>query len=284
MISRALRALAAAGLAVLALGLGSCATAPTDDAVVSTPAVVQTAVTVATPAGSADAWLFAPQGEGEWPAVLVWSDLAGLRPAIADIGRRLAGEGYVVLVPNMFYRTVAMNGSSPPAPLTPEDSRERSGAWLDAIGDEGGEADAKAYLAFLDSRPEVDTSRKAGVIGLQYGSPYAFRSAFALPERIGAVAVLHPIRIATARGNSPHLFVGRSKAAYYVALAGPDDEREPADKADLRKAFADAGLSGTVEVLPAGNGFAMSDLAAYDPVSFEAAWAQAMALFDEHLR
>ena len=271
-------------LAVLSLGVGSCATMPPDPSSASTSEVSQSAVTIATPAGVTDALLFTPQGTGKWPAVLVWSDLGGLRPAIADIGRRLAGEGYVVLVPNMFYRTVAMNGSSPPAPLTPEESRERSGAWLDAIGDEGGEADAKAYLAFLDSRPEVDTSRKAGVIGLQYGSPYAFRSAFALPERIGAVAVLHPIRIATARGNSPHLFVGRSKAAYYVALAGPDDEREPADKEDLRKAFADAGLRGTVEVLPAGNGFAMSDLAAYDPVSLEAAWTQAMALFDEHLR
>ena len=271
-------------LAVLSLGVGSCATMPPDPSSASTSEVSQSAVTIATPAGVTDALLFTPQGTGKWPAVLVWSDLGGLRPAIADIGRRLAGEGYVVLVPNMFYRTVAMNGRSPPAPLTPEESRERSGAWLDAIGDEGGEADAKAYLAFLDSRPEVDTSRKAGVIGLQYGSPYAFRSAFALPERIGAVAVLHPIRIATARGNSPHLFVGRSKAAYYVALAGPDDEREPADKEDLRKAFADAGLRGTVEVLPAGNGFAMSDLAAYDPVSLEAAWTQAMALFDEHLR
>ena len=155
---------------------------------------------------------------------------------------------------------------------------------MDAIGDEGGEADAKAYLAFLDSRPEVDTARKAGVLGLQYGSPYAFHTAFALPERIGAVAVLHPIRIATARDNSPHLSVGRSRAAYYGALAGPDDAREPADKDDLRTAFAGAGLSGAVEVLPAANGFAVSDTAAHDPASSEAAWTHAMTLFREHLR
>lgn len=283
MISPALRALAAAGLTVLALGLGSCATAPTDDAVVSTPAVVQTAVTVATTAGSADAWLFAPQGKGKWPAVLVWTDLTGLRPAFADIGRRLAAEGYVVLMPNMFYRNARIDGNSAPAPLTPEQSRERSSAWMDAIGDEGGEADAMAYLAFLDSRPEVDRARKAGVLGFQYGSPYAFHTAFALPERIGAVAVLHPIRIATARENSPHLSVSRSKAAYYVALAGPDDAREPADKDDLRQAFATAGLAGTVEVLPGGNGFAVGDTASYDAASAEAAWAQATRLFREHL-
>ena len=279
-----IRPVIASALAVLALGLGSCATAPADGPAASSRAVAQTAVTVTTSAGTADALLFTPQGSGKWPAVLVWSDLAGLRPAVADIGRRLAGEGYVVLMPNMFYRTARIDGSSAPAPLTPEQSRERSSAWMDAIGDEGGEADAKAYLAFLDSRPEVDTARKAGVLGLQYGSPYAFHTAFALPERIGAVAVLHPIRIATARDNSPHLSVGRSRAAYYVALAGPDDAREPADKDDLRTAFAGAGLSGAVEVLPAANGFAVSDTVAHDPASSEAAWTHAMTLFREHLR
>ena len=251
----------AACLAVLSLGVGSCTTMPPDPSSAPAPEVLQSAVTVATPAGAADALLFTPQGSGKWPAVLVWSDLAGLRPAFADIGRRLAAQGYAVLMPNMFYRNARIDGSNAPAPLTPEQSRERSSAWMDAIGDEGGEADAKAYLAFLDSRPEVDTARKAGVLGFQYGSPYAFHTAFAVPERIGAVAVIHPIRIATARENSPHLSVGRSKAAYYVALAGPDDEREPADKDDLRHAFSQAGLAGTVEVLPGGNGFAVSDTA-----------------------
>ena len=274
----------AASLAILSLGLGSCTTTPPDPASAATPEVSQSAVTVATPAGAAHGLLFTPQGTGKWPAVLVWSDLAGLRPAFADIGRSLAAQGYVVLMPNMFYRNARIDGSSTPAPLTPEQSRERSSAWMDAIGDEGGEADAKAYLAFLDSRPEVDTARKAGVLGFQYGSPYAFHTAFAVPERIGAVAAIHPIRIATARENSPHLSVARSKAAYYVALSGPDDEREPADKDDLRQAFAQAGLAGTVEVLPGGNGFAVSDTANYDAAWAEAAWAQAIRLFREHLR
>lgn len=284
MTRRTIGAFAAAAMtATLAPGLASCATTPT-----VTPAAVdavsQSTVTVTTPAGPAEALLFVPQGAGKWPAVVVWSDLAGLRPAFADIGRRLAAEGYAVLVPNMFFRSARIDGSVAQAPLTPEQSRERSTAWTDAIGDEGGEADARAYLAFLDSRPEVDVTRKAGVLGYQYGSPYAFHAAFALPERIGAVAVLHPMRIATARDNSPHLFVGRSQAAYYVALATPDDVREPGDKDDLRKAFAGAGLAATVEVLPGSNGFAVGDLPTADAASAEAAWKQVTALFRERLR
>lgn len=284
MIRRAIRPFAAAATAALALPLASCATTPVDAAATAAPEVSQSTVTVATPAGTADALLFVPLGAGRHPAVLVWTDLAGLRPAFAEIGRRLAAEGYVVLMPNAFYRSARIDGSAAPAPLTPEQSRERSTAWMDAIGDEGGEADAKAYLAFLDARPEVDTARKAAVLGYQYGAPYAFHTAFALPERVGAVAVLHPMRIATARENSPHLSVGRSQAAYYVALAQPDDAREPGDKDDLRNAFAGAGLAGAVEVLPGGNGFAVGDLAAYDAASAEAAWNRVTALFRERLR
>jgi carboxymethylenebutenolidase len=281
---RQTRPFATACVVALALLAAGCATTSDSTSATAPVAVSQSAVTVATPAGTADALLFAPQGEGKWPAVLLLSDLTGLRPAFAEIGRRLAADGYVVLVPNTFYRSARIDGSAAATPLTPEQSRERSSAWMHAIGDEGGEADARAYLAFLDSRPEVDTARRAGVLGYQYGSPYAFHAAFALPERVGAVAVVHPIRIATARPNSPHLFVGRSKAAYYVALARPDDEREPGDKDDLRKAFAEAGLAGTVEVLPGSNGFAVSDLAAYDAASAEAAWKQVTTLFRERLR
>lgn len=276
--------LAAACAGALGLLATACATTSDSPPAATSATVSQSAVTIATPAGPADALLFTPQGRGKWPAVLVWSDLTGLRPAFADIGRRLAAEGYVVLVPNIFFRNARLDGLTATAPLTPEQSRERSSAWMDAIGDQGAEADARAYQAFLDSRPEVDTTRKAGVLGYQYGAPYAFRTAFAVPERIGAVAVLHPMRIATPRENSPHLFVSRSRAAYYVALARPDDEREPGDKEDLRNVLAHAQLPTTITVLPGANGFAISDHPAFDGPSAEATWDQVTALFRARLR
>jgi carboxymethylenebutenolidase len=99
-----------------------------------------------------------------------------------------------------------------------------------------------------------------------------------MPERFGAVAVYHPFGIATSRPNSPHLFVGETHAAYYVALAKPDDEREPEDKDDLRAAFAEAGLEGAVEVLPGNHGFAAADNPNYDEASASQSWSAMLEL------
>jgi len=281
-MARKLSRLALAG--ALLSPLASCESTPPQSASAGAAAVAQTAVNIQMPAGTAEGLLFTPQGRRQWPAVLVWTDLVGLRPAYADLGRKLAAEGYVVLVPDEFYRSARVEGRTSPAPLTPEQSRERATKWTAAISDEASEADAKAYFAYLDALPQVDKTRKAGTIGYQYGAPYAFHTAFAMPDRIGAVAVLHPFRIATTRPNSPHLFVNRSKAAYYVALATVDDAREPDDKTDLRGAFAKAGLNGTVEVLPGNNGFAVADLPAYDAASEAAGWSRIVALFHDRLR
>lgn len=267
----------AAALAAFALmtPLAGCTTVPAATAPLG---VSQEGVTIAARDGIADALLFTPQGSGKWPAVIVWTDGTGLRPAFADIGRKLAAEGFVVLVPNMFYRSAKLDGTIYNGSLTPDQQRERTTLWTGAISDDAVEADARAYMTFLDGRLQVDRTRKAGTIGFQYGAPYAFHTAFALPDRVGAVAVLHPFRIATTRDNSPHLFVNRSRAAYFVAIAEPDDAREPGDKDDLRKAFADAELEATVEVLPAKSGFAVPDQENYDTAAADFAWARVVAL------
>jgi carboxymethylenebutenolidase len=133
-------------------------------------------------------------------------------------------------------------------------------------------------MSYLDGLPQVDRTKKAGTVGFDIGAAYGFIAARALPDRIGAVAAIHPLAIATARPNSPHLFVNRSKAAYYVAFAKNDDEREPGDKTDVTKAFGDAGLMGTVVVLPGDHGFGLADNAAYDAASSEKAWSATLAL------
>jgi carboxymethylenebutenolidase len=274
-----------AGLGAAALAVAGCATlAPVDTASASASAVDQTSVSIDMPDGTADALLFEPRARGKYPAVLLWSDVGGLRPAFADIGRKLASEGYVVLAPNMFYRSARITGAETPPPLTREQARERTTKWMGAISDTAIEQDAKAYLAYLDGRPKVDKRRKAGTLAYDYGSPYAFHTAMAMPERISAVAALYPVRIATARPNSPHLFVDRSKAAYFIAIAKPDDDREPGDKEDLRKAFADAGLPATVTVYPVGHGFGVSDQTAYDATATQQTWAAVTELFRSTLK
>jgi carboxymethylenebutenolidase len=268
---------------VTGLCAGLCAAALLFTAGCSGGGVTQEHVTITTPDGVADALLFTPPGDAPAPAVLVWPDIGGLRPAFGAIGRRLAGEGYVVLVPNAFYRSAALDGSTDPGPLDRDALRERFTEWRAAADDAAIIRDTKAYMVFLDARPEVDTQAKAGLVGYDVGGAHAFVAARALPQRFGAVAVYHPLGIATARPNSPHLFVGKTMAAYYVALARPDDAREPGDKDDLKAAFANAGLDATVEVLAGGHGFAVPDNPAYDETSAKTSWAAALALLHKAL-
>lgn len=263
----------ASGAASLAL-LG-CAPRPRSTGVIE---IVEESVTIPTPDGVAQAVSLYP-ASGTWPAVLLWPDIRGLRPAFADLGRKLALAGYAVLVPNAFYRSAALDGSTSPGELTPEQTRERLDAWRAAASDDGIARDTQAYMAWLDGQPNTDARRKAGSLGYNVGGAHAFRAAAAVPDRFGAVASVHGLGVATARPNSPHLLVGRTHAAYFVAMAKPDDEREPGDKDDLAKAFADAGLQGRVEVYPANHGFAVPDDKAWDQAAADLAWAEILKVF-----
>lgn len=236
-------------------------------------------VTVTTTDGTADALLFTP-AKTKAPGVILFSDLGGLRPAIADLGRKLAGEGYVVLAPNAFYRSAALDGMT--ATTVPYPARNKE--WRGAATDEAIVKDSKAYVAYLDSLPQVDKGAKVGVIGYDIGAAYAFIAARAVPQRIGAVAAIHPLAVATAHANSPHLFVNQSQASYYVIMGKNAFAREPGDKTDLEKAFADAGLKGTVVVAAGNHGFGVSDNPAYDPASADQAWAATLALLRSSLK
>lgn len=266
---------AAALLASLALCLFACASLP--------PAIVTAAerpVKVATAEGTADAILLVPATRRKAPGVILWGDLAGLRPATVALGRKLAAEGFVVLVPNAFYRSVALNGTT----ASTLDQPTRNKEWRGTANDGAIMSDAKAYLAYLDQTELVDPATKVGVVGYEIGAVHAFLTARAAPGRIGAVSAIHPLAVATARPNSPHLFVGQSQAAYYVAFGKDADDREPGDKVDLRKAFADAGLQATVEVLAGNNGFGLSDSPAYDAASSEHSSAATIALLRRSLK
>lgn len=230
-------------------------------------------VTISTPDGSADALLFAPQ-TGRAPAVILWADIGGLRPAIADLGRKLAKEGYVVLAPNAFYRSVRLDGTA----VSNVDGRTRFVEWRGAATDRAIASDGRAYVAFLDAQPGVDRSARIGAVGYDIGAAYSFILARSVPGRVGAVSAIHPSAVATTRDNSPHLFVGQSKAAYYVALAADDDAREPEDKDLLRDEFEKAGLTASVEVLAGNHGFGLPDHDAHETVSAEQGWRQTISL------
>lgn len=245
--------------------------------------VVEQDVTVATPDGAADAALFHPRGKGPWPAVLVWPDIMGLRPVFRDLGKRLAAQGHIVLVPNPFYRSKRAPVVDGAFDFNKPEDRAKVMGLRQAMTDDGIDRDATAYMAFLDTRPQTDRARKAGVQGYCMGGPLAFRTAAMAPDRIGAVGSFHGGGLVTDAPSSPHLLIPRTRAAYLVAIARNDDARQPDAKDTLRKAFADAGRPATVEVYPADHGWCVPGSAVYDQAAAERAWGALSMLYKTNL-
>ena len=260
------------------IALAGCATAPSGPV-----GVAERDVTVTTPDGQADAALFHPDAKGEWPAVLMWPDIMGLRPAFREMGRRLAAEGYVVLVPNPFYRSAKAPVIGPEFDFSDAEGRKRLFGYRQAMSNEGIDSDAKAYLAFLDEQPQTATDQRAGVQGYCMGGPLTFRTAAALPDRIGAAASFHGGGLVTDEPTSPHLLIPQTEAAFLVCIAQNDDAKAPKDKETLREAFAAADKPATVEVYPADHGWCVPGSSVYDMAAAERAWSELLNLYRTHL-
>ena len=256
-------------------GLGSAAHAQAN--------VTEKDVDVKTADGVADAALFYPSGKGTWPAVLIWTDIAGLRPAFRDMGRRLAAQGYVVLVPNPFYRSVKGVVATPGFDFSKPEDRARVMGYRGAMTNDGIDKDAAAYLAFLDAQPQTNKKKKAGVQGYCMGGPLSFRTAAAVPGRIGAVGSFHGGGLTTKDPTSPHLLIPKTKASYLVAVAQNDDKNQPDSKDILKKAFADAKRPATVEVYPANHGWCVKGSQVYDEAAAEKACAELTKLYKANL-
>lgn len=245
--------------------------------------VVEKDVEVKTADGMADAALFYPEAKGKHPAVLIWTDIAGLRPVFRQMGRRLAAQGYVVLVPNPFYRSargvVAGEGFNFANPA----DRARVFGYRGAMTNAGIDNDARAYLAFLDAQPQTDRKKKAGVQGYCMGGPLSFRTAGAVPDRIGAVASFHGGGLVLPTAESPHLLIAKTKAAYLIAAAQDDHAKQPDVNDTLKAAFAAAGRPAAVEVYPANHGWCVKGSAVYDEASAERAWAELSKLYKANL-
>jgi len=246
-------------------------------------AVTEKDVTVKTADGTADAALFYPNGKGPWPAVLVWPDILGLRPVFREMGKRLAAQGYVVLVPNPFYRSKKAPVVEGTFDFGKPENRAIVMGYRQAMTDTGIDSDATAYLAFLDAQPQTDKRKRAGVQGYCMGGPLSFRTAAAVPNRIGAVGSFHGAGLVTPQPSSPHLLIPKTKAAYLVAIAKNDDAREPESKNALKAAFSAAKRPATVEVYPADHGWCVPGSQVYDQAAAEKAWAELTKLYKTSL-
>jgi len=268
-------------------GFGALAGAASLAALLPAPANAKSVkgrdVTVTTPDGSADAYFVAPDS-GRHPAVLVWPDIMGLRPAFRQMADRLAQSGYAVLTVNQFYRAskapFVAEGESFDQPAV----RERIMPWRAALTADATVSDAKAFVAFIDAQPEVDTKRGLGTTGYCMGGPMTMRTAAAIPARVRAGASFHGGGLATDQPDSPHLLVPQMKAQYLFAVAENDDQRNPQEKDKVREAFAAAKLPAEIEVYPGTlHGWCPPDSRAYNQPQAERAWARLLHLFQTAL-
>jgi len=245
--------------------------------------VVEKDVMVPTADGSADAALFHPAGKGSWPAVLMWPDILGLRPVFRDMGRRLAGAGYAVLVPNPFYRTRRAPIVTGPFDFNDPKQLQPVLALKTTLTDAAVDRDAAAFISFLDKQKQVNTRKAAGVQGYCFSGPFAFRTAAVRSGRIRAVATFHGGGLVTKDANSPHLLIPKTKASFVVAIARNDDQKQPDAKDTLKAAFAAAKRAATVEVYPADHGWCVPGSQPYDQASAERAWAELLRLYRANL-
>src|SRR6266436_6493977 len=242
-------------------------------------AVTESEVNVTTPDGAADCY-FAHPASGTAAGVLVWPDIFGLRPAFRQMGKRLAESGYSVLVVNPFYRVkkapTADAGAATPIPQL----RPLAGG----LNETTQMTDAKAFIGWLDRQPSVAKNRKIGTQGYCMGGPIAFRTAAAVPDRVGAVGSFHGGGLVTDSPNSPHLQAAKTKAQFLIAIAENDDKRSPNDKTVLKETFAKVNLPAEIEVYTgAAHGWCPPDSGVYNEPQAEKAWSRLLALYGKAL-
>ncbi|HUH93864.1 MAG TPA: dienelactone hydrolase family protein [Casimicrobiaceae bacterium] len=261
--------------------------AATGQSFAATLGVVESDVTVKTPDGTCDAAFIHP-ASGAYPGVIIWPDAAGLRPSMRDMAKRLAVEGYSVLVPNPFYRVSRSPQFTTAANLDfkDQDLLAKIGSLMSSIQAAGAaEKDAVAYVAFLDAQRPVDRTKKIGTQGYCMGGALVVRTAATVPERIGAGASFHGGGLVTDKPDSPHLLAPKIKARMYFGVAANDDQRQPDAKEKLRESFSKAGVPVEVEVYPAKHGWCVPDMPVedgaplYGKAQAERAWSKLVALY-----
>ena len=243
--------------------------------------------------GTLDAYVFhpaafapgasAPKHTGPWPAVVMYMDAFGIRPALGDMAERLASHGYVVALPNLYHRT-------PFAPFEPKQvavegpERARFKGMVASINGPMVMRDTAALLAHLDTLPTVKQS-SMGALGYCMGGGYALAAAGTFPDRMAVAASFHGGALATEKPDSPHLLAPKMRARVYVGAAGIDPTFPDEQRQRLQTALDAAGVSYVIDTYEnARHGFAVNGHLVYDKEASERHWERLLRLLQDTLQ
>lgn len=242
-------------------------------------------IVIQTADGDCRTWVFtADGGAGPWPAVIFYMDGFGIRPGLFEMGQRLADAGFVVLLPDLFYRAGSYEPLDVKAVFASGDVRAALGPLMSSTDNLRASQDTAAFLDYLDSRGDV-AGRKIGTTGYCMGGGISLTAAATHPDRIAAAASFHGGSLATDSELSPHRLAGNITARVYVAAADNDGSYPPEMAARLCEALMASSVDHRHDLyVGAAHGWTMSDFPVYDHAAAERHWTELIGLFDDRLR
>jgi carboxymethylenebutenolidase len=240
-------------------------------------------IEIATASGTCPSHVYRPASGGPWPAVLVFMDGLGIRPAMLELGERLSTYGYFVLLPDLFYRSGPYEPMDAQRVFTdPEKRKVLMEKFIAHATPANIMSDTRAFLDYLAAQPDVKPG-PIGTTGYCMGGLMSLTAAGTYPDRIKATASYHGGRLATDAPESPHLLAPKMKARVYVAGAIEDQSFPDDMKARLEEALTKAGVDHTIETYPAKHGWVFRDTPVYDAAAAERHWTSLVALFKAKL-
>jgi carboxymethylenebutenolidase len=234
---------------------------------------------IRTPDGTAEAWAYRPEGSGTRPAIIFYVDAGGVRPTMHQMAERLSSLGYFVLLPNVYYRMGAFAPFDLKTVFDDPDERARVMAMIKSLDAASVLRDAGAWLDAIAQQPGA-LAGKVGCVGYCMGGRFAFMTAGAYPDRIGAAASIHGGHLATGEPDSPHAKADRIRARIYLGVADNDGSCTPEHQGLLASSLGAAHVAYQMELYAgASHGFAVPDMPVYDAAAAERHWERLADLF-----
>jgi carboxymethylenebutenolidase len=244
--------------------------------------MIEKQIDIATRDGKMTTFICHPESGGPHPAIIFYMDAPAIREELRDMARRLAGAGYYVLLPNLYYRAGVMElgdfTGEAGAPVRARMMDLMGSLTIPLIMD-----DTDALIAYIDADPAAGDG-PIGCVGYCMSGQFAISAAARYPDRVAAAASIYGVRLVTDQADSPHLTAARAKGELYVGCAEVDHWAPLEMVETLRQALADCGADAEVEIYPGvEHGFAFPGRAAYDEAAAELHWARLLGLFGRRL-